>query len=170
MSMPSSFDKDDQDDLNQLLYHELVWKKCKENPFVPVGMLATFVAVTTAIVKMKKGNKESANVWFRWRVIAQGATIGALALGAMYEQRDKFLKDKNMTLEELQTEKIKTKAKERERIWIEELERRDAAIQKRKELAELKKQEMEKIKVESDKIVAELKELEEKVKEKASKK
>lgn len=167
--MPSSFDKEDQDELNQMLYHELVWKKCKENPFVPVGMLATFVAVTTAIVKMKSGNKESANLWFRWRVIAQGATIGALALGAMYEQRGKFLKDKNMSLEELQTEKIKNKAKERERLWIEELERRDTAIQKRKELAELKKQEMEKIKDESSKIVAELKELEEKVKQKTAK-
>ena len=169
MSMPSSFDKKDQSEINQMLYHELVWKKCKENPFVPVGMLATFVAVTTAIVKMKKGNKASANIWFRWRVIAQGATIGALVFGAMYQQRDKLLKDKNMTLEELQTEKIKTKAKERERLWIEELERRDNAIQKRKALADLKKKEMEKIQGESSKILAELKELEQKVKEKSSK-
>ncbi|XBW35331.1 hypothetical protein QEN19_000897 [Hanseniaspora menglaensis] len=170
MSMPSSFDRDDQDEVNELVYHELVWKKIKENPFVPVGMLATFVAVTTAIVKMKSGNKESANVWFRWRVIAQAATIGSLAFGAMYQQRDRFLKDSNMTLEEMQTEKIKNKAKEREKLWIEELERRDTAIQQRKELAELKKIELEKIKNESSKIVAELKELEERVKEKSSKK
>ncbi|KAF0267565.1 hypothetical protein FOG51_00914 [Hanseniaspora uvarum] len=165
MSMPSSFDHLDHDQKMKMEYTELVAQKCRDNPFVPIGILTTIVTVTIAVTKMKSGNKATANKWFTARVASQGATLLAVVLGGSYEGRKAYMKGQEAprSIDEIQQEKLQNKAKERENLWIQELERRDESIKKRKQFAELKKKEMEKMKEESDKLEAELKELEKKV-------
>ncbi|KAL6934823.1 hypothetical protein ACO0R3_000787 [Hanseniaspora guilliermondii] len=164
--MPSSYDHLDPNDKSKLKYTEQVAQKCRENPFIPIGILTTITTVTIAVLKMKSGNKATANKWFTARVVSQGATLLAVVLGGSYEGRKAYLEGKEETksIIEIQQEKIQQKAKERQNLWIEELERRDENIKKRKQFAELKKREMEKMKEQSDKLEEELKELEKKTK------
>lgn len=166
MSMPSSYDHLDPNEKRRLKYTEQVAQKCRENPFVPLGILTTICTVTIAIFKMKSGNKATANKWFTARVVSQGATLLAVILGGSYEGRKAYLqgKEEPKSITDLQQEKLQQKAQERQNLWIEELERRDENIKKRKQFAELKKKEMEKMKEESEKLEEELKELEKKSK------
>lgn len=168
MSMPSSFDHVDPSEQRKMNYPELVASKCRENPFVPIGILTTIVTVTIAIAKMKSGNKATANKWFTARIASQGATLAAVILGGSYQGRLAYLngQEQPKSITEIQQEKLENKAKERENLWIEELERRDENMKKRKQFAELKKKEMERMKEESDRLAAELEELEKKVKSK----
>jgi len=68
-------------------YREKATRKFKENPWVPLGSLATAGALIIAMVKMRRGESRSFNHWLRVRVAAQGLTIGALVLGT-YSLRD----------------------------------------------------------------------------------
>ncbi|KAG6864841.1 hypothetical protein C0991_006865 [Blastosporella zonata] len=62
-------------------YREKASRKFKENPWVPLGALATVGALVTATVKMRRGQSQSFNKWLRVRVAAQGLTIVAVCIG-----------------------------------------------------------------------------------------
>lgn len=115
-------------------------KNCKEQPLVPIGTLATCVAVGLAAHSLRIGNKKGAQKWFRYRVAFQGFTICALVVGGFLYGKDNA--EKKRTREEA----LHEKAKMREKLWIEELERRDFETKERKKRAEWarqKAQEME---------------------------
>lgn len=69
-------------------YREKAVRKFKENPWVPLGSLATVGALVTAMVKLKRGQSHSFNTWLRVRVAAQGLTIVAIVAGT-YSLRPK---------------------------------------------------------------------------------
>ncbi|KAF8342854.1 hypoxia induced protein conserved region-domain-containing protein, partial [Cantharellus anzutake] len=56
-------------------------EKCKEQPLVPLGILATCAAFIGASYQLRVGNRNSFNRYLRARVIAQGATIAACVIG-----------------------------------------------------------------------------------------
>ncbi|KAG6876095.1 hypothetical protein C0992_000971 [Termitomyces sp. T32_za158] len=62
-------------------YQEKATRKFKENPWVPLGALATVGALVVATVKMRRGQSQSFNQWLRVRVAAQGLTIVAICVG-----------------------------------------------------------------------------------------
>ncbi|GLB39789.1 putative hypoxia induced protein conserved region [Lyophyllum shimeji] len=63
-------------------YREKAARKFKENPWVPLGSMATVGALVVAMVKMRRGQSQSFNHWLRVRVAAQGLTIVAIVVGA----------------------------------------------------------------------------------------
>jgi len=69
-------------------YREKATRKFKENPWVPLGCLATVGALVVASVKMQRGESQKFNYWLRMRVVAQGLTIVALVAGT-YSLRPK---------------------------------------------------------------------------------
>ncbi len=107
---------------------------------MPLGALLTTGAVILAAKSLRAGHRKDAQKWFRYRVGFQGATIVALVVGGYYYGTvDPSTKRANEDI-------LKEKAKLRERLWIEELERRDAEAKMRKrraELARAKKLELE---------------------------
>jgi len=62
-------------------YREKAARKFKENPWVPLGSMATVGALVVAMVKMRRGQSQSFNHWLRMRVAAQGLTIVAIVVG-----------------------------------------------------------------------------------------
>ncbi|KAI0317809.1 hypoxia induced protein conserved region-domain-containing protein, partial [Amylostereum chailletii] len=67
---------------NPETYREKALRKFKQQPFVPIGALATTAALVIAMSKMRKGESKSLNTWLRVRVLAQGLTVGAIVLGS----------------------------------------------------------------------------------------
>ncbi|KAI0074618.1 hypothetical protein K474DRAFT_1520157 [Panus rudis PR-1116 ss-1] len=63
-------------------FTQLVTRKCKENPFVPIGTAATVFALVMAFTHTRTGNQRSFNNWLRARVVAQGFTVAALVGGS----------------------------------------------------------------------------------------
>ncbi|GMF00443.1 unnamed protein product [Ambrosiozyma monospora] len=105
--------------------------RSKQQPLVPLGCLGTCVAVAMAAKGVRTGNPKGAQVWFRWRVALQGLTIVALVAGSyIYDRQTKSVEKSE---EELAIEK----ARMREKLWIEELERRDEEIKERQRRAQL---------------------------------
>ncbi|KAG6837785.1 hypothetical protein H0H93_001712 [Arthromyces matolae] len=62
-------------------YREKAIRKFHENPWVPLGSLATVGALVVAMVKLRRGQSQSFNHWLRVRVAAQGLTIVAICAG-----------------------------------------------------------------------------------------
>lgn len=114
--------------------------RSKQQPLVPLGCLATTAAVIMAAKGVRTGNAPKAQFWFRWRVGLQGFTLVALVFGSIYY--DKAFSSSQKSDEELAIEK----AKVREKLWIEELERRDQEMKERQRRAELARQMLEKTK------------------------
>jgi hypothetical protein len=115
---------------------EKIIYRSKQQPFVPLGCLATTIAVIMAAKGVRTGNAPKAQFWFRWRVGLQGLTLVALVFGSIYY--DKAFTELKKTEEELAIEK----ANIREKLWIEELERRDKEMQDRQRRAELAREMM----------------------------
>ncbi|QPG76980.1 Respiratory supercomplex factor 1, mitochondrial [Brettanomyces nanus] len=128
--LPSSY----EDPLEDMTPFEKIIYRSKQQPLVPLGCLATTVAVILAAKGVRTGDSKSAQIWFRWRVGLQGFTLAALIFGSMYY--DKTLKKQQKTEEDLAVQK----ARMREKLWVEELERRDAEIKDRQRRAELARQ------------------------------
>ncbi|KAJ7164961.1 hypothetical protein C8R46DRAFT_1276882 [Mycena filopes] len=57
-------------------------RKCRENPYVPVGGALTVVNLVMAIWNHARGESMKMNYWLRGRVAMQGLTIVALLVGA----------------------------------------------------------------------------------------
>jgi hypothetical protein len=132
--LPSSFDSED---IQQQDFIAKCISQCKQQPFVPLGTLATCVAVTLAAVSLRKGHQVNAQKWFRYRVAFQGFTIAALVVGGIVYGKETAQQKRSR--EDL----LQEKAKLRERLWIEELERRDAETKKRKLRAEIARKKIE---------------------------
>jgi len=64
-------------------------RKFKENPWVPLGCLATCGALVMSAAKMRAGKSTSMNYWLRARVVLQGVTLVALVAGSMALQKEK---------------------------------------------------------------------------------
>jgi len=64
-------------------------RKVSENPWVPLGCLATCGALVMSAVKMRQGKSQSMNYWMRARVGLQGVTLVALVVGAMKLTQEK---------------------------------------------------------------------------------
>ncbi|KAI0058331.1 hypothetical protein BV25DRAFT_1762283, partial [Artomyces pyxidatus] len=63
-------------------YREKATRKFKQQPLVPLGALATTVALIVAMTKMRKGKAQSFNNWLRVRILAQGLTVAAVVAGS----------------------------------------------------------------------------------------
>jgi len=69
-------------------YIQKGWRKCKEQPIVPLGVLATCVAFLGATRSMRSGDRASFNRFLRFRVLAQGITVLGCVAGAWYIGRE----------------------------------------------------------------------------------
>lgn len=113
---------------------EKLLRKCKQQPLVPLGATLTCGALFLASRALRTGNARLANRMFYWRVGFQGLTIAAL-IGGAYYFNDNDVGGFRGTPQEM----FRKKSKERERLWIAELERIEEEAQvKRKEAEELK--------------------------------
>mmetsp|Transcript_12620 Transcript_12620/g.32220 ORF Transcript_12620/g.32220 Transcript_12620/m.32220 type:complete len:104 (-) Transcript_12620:332-643(-) len=57
-------------------------RKISAEPLVPIGCLVTAGVLAGGIISFKRGNPKLSQKMMRYRVIAQTATLGALAYGA----------------------------------------------------------------------------------------
>ncbi|XP_072257152.1 HIG1 domain family member 2A, mitochondrial [Pyxicephalus adspersus] len=56
-------------------------KKTKENPFVPIGCLATAGALTYGLIAFRQGKTRQSQMMMRARIGAQGFTVAAIMFG-----------------------------------------------------------------------------------------
>ncbi|KAH3660217.1 hypothetical protein OGAPHI_007422 [Ogataea philodendri] len=117
---------------------EKILFRSKQQPLVPLGCLGTCVAVALAAKGVRTGNARSAQKWFRWRVGLQGLTVVALVAGSFYFDRS-FRENKSE--QELAIEK----ARMREKLWVEELERRDEEMKERQRRADIARKRKEEL-------------------------
>lgn len=68
----------------QETFTEKFKRKFKENPLVPLGLMATTVILGRGIWTMKTGDKVKSQKMMRMRVLAQGLTVAALIGGVAY--------------------------------------------------------------------------------------
>ncbi|KAL2074031.1 hypothetical protein VTL71DRAFT_7809 [Oculimacula yallundae] len=115
--LPSSFDG------NTDFYDENRWQKfsrrLKEEPLIPLGCALTCWALFSASRSIRSGDSNRTNRMFRARIYAQGFTLLAMIGGSMYWQTDR---QKRKEYDVVVAEK---KAKEKNALWIKELEARD---------------------------------------------
>ncbi|KAB5591771.1 hypothetical protein CTheo_4803 [Ceratobasidium theobromae] len=75
-------------------YVQRGWRKCKEQPLVPIGIVATCVALIGATKHLRAGDRTNFNRFLRFRVLAQGITVAACVAGTLvYGHYDKKEKD-----------------------------------------------------------------------------
>lgn len=109
------------------MFERLV-RKSKREPLVPMGLLMTCGALYFAAKALKTGDSKLANRMFYWRVGLQAFTVASLVGGAYWmrlSEKQKIDRD----------EQMRVKAKAREKMWIDELERIDDEAKARQERA-----------------------------------
>lgn len=74
----------DGDWMHQALHgnRKTLWMRVKEDPLVPLGCAATAAILFGGLVTFYRGQSKLGNVFMQARVVAQGATLAALAFGA----------------------------------------------------------------------------------------
>ncbi|XP_073997974.1 HIG1 domain family member 2A, mitochondrial [Rhodnius prolixus] len=60
---------------------EKLWRKVKENPFVPIGALVTVGCLSFGLYSFRKGERRMSQMMMRARIVAQGFTVLALVGG-----------------------------------------------------------------------------------------
>ena len=73
----------------QEAFNEKWQRKFRENPFVPIGAIATVGALAMGLRAFRGGETRKSQIYMRWRVGAQGATLLALLGGIYYMQQFK---------------------------------------------------------------------------------
>ncbi|XP_018577675.1 HIG1 domain family member 2A, mitochondrial [Anoplophora glabripennis] len=72
-------------DMDNLLptetFTQKFYRKFLENPFVPIGCLATTLALSYGLWSFRNGKKKMSQYMMRTRVVAQGFTVLALVVG-----------------------------------------------------------------------------------------
>ncbi|KAL8278993.1 hypothetical protein RQP46_008662 [Phenoliferia psychrophenolica] len=84
--------------LEEAAPHKSTWdrfsRKFIEEPLVPIGILATCIALGGATSALQKGNRTQFNKFLRYRVAAQGVTVvAALGGSVFYQQERKALRE-----------------------------------------------------------------------------
>eukprot|EP00741_Cyanophora_paradoxa_P019357 tig00021127_g18685.t1 len=71
---------------SQLTTKQRIIRRLKDNPFVPLGALATAGVLATGLYYFRVGNQTMSQTMMRWRVGMQGFTLCAIAGGIVYDQ------------------------------------------------------------------------------------
>ncbi|XP_019938401.1 HIG1 domain family member 2A, mitochondrial [Paralichthys olivaceus] len=64
-------------------FREKLERKTKENPFVPIGCLATAGALIFGLRSFQQGNTRHSQLLMRGRIAAQGFTVFAIIVGVL---------------------------------------------------------------------------------------
>lgn len=139
--IPSSLDE--ISDSRQLSFSDRIVFHCKQQPIVPLGLFLTTAAVVIAAKNVRSDNKKLTHLCLRLRVGIQAATILALVSGSFIygiKRKDRESKD----------EILRQKAKKREQLWIEELERRTKETENKRKRAELAFQKVKEAELEKE--------------------
>ena len=56
----------------------------RKNPFVLAGALATCGVLGYGLIAMRRGDSKTSQLMMRWRIFAQGATVGIMIASATY--------------------------------------------------------------------------------------
>ena len=104
-----------------------LFRKAKSEPLVPMGVVATCGALYMAGRALRAGDSKLANRMFIWRVAFQGFTVAALVFGGLFAANRLPINRDDV---------LKQKAKEREALWIQELERIDQEAKDRQKRAQ----------------------------------
>ncbi|KAF5348794.1 hypothetical protein D9756_009784 [Leucocoprinus leucothites] len=99
-------------------------RKFNENPWVPIGCLATTGALVMSAVKMKSGKSKDMQYWLRARVGLQGLTLVALVAGSMALQASRKTQGvesaDDLPRNEATTELLREQKKGKEKAEFEE--------------------------------------------------
>lgn len=58
-------------------------RKCADNMFVPIGLLATTACLTLGLINLQKGDVKKQQFYMRGRVLFQGLTLVAMTAGVL---------------------------------------------------------------------------------------
>ncbi|KAM3925784.1 HIG1 domain family member 2A, mitochondrial [Leptodactylus fuscus] len=58
-------------------------RKVRENPFVPLGCLATAGVLTYGLIAFKQGKTRQSQILMRARILSQGFTVAAIMVGVV---------------------------------------------------------------------------------------
>ncbi|MBN3285217.1 HIG1C protein, partial [Polyodon spathula] len=93
MSSPNNWSaSEDNSQASKLL------QKCKDSPFVPIGMSGFAAVVAYGLYRLKHRGSTKMSVHFiHMRVAAQGFVVGAVTLGVLYSMYKDYLAPKDPT-------------------------------------------------------------------------